>query len=243
MAVKILVLAGSGEFTSKMIPVDTFLLSQTKGKNKTVAILPTAAGAEKDPHRWIADGVGHFTKLGIRAFGVPILNRDDAAKDQFLEQVRKASMIYFSGGDPGYLYKSLSDTPIWKFILPLYQQGVILADSSAGAMVMGNYVLSNAQRLASGEKPFWKKSFGLVKFAILPHYDYVVREMSDVFNDALKSGSENGLQLLGIDEDTAMVIFNNKKAKIMGQGSVHILKNSKNPVLNHGESFNLSRFE
>lgn len=177
---KILVLAGSGEFTPKMIPVDEFLLSQMKGKNKTVAVLPTAAGAEKNPHKWIEDGVNYFTKFGVQAFGVPVLNKQDAFEKRFLEQVRKASMIYFSGGDPGYLYKSLSDTPIWKFILSLYQQGVILAGSSAGAMVMGNYVLSNAQRLKIGEKPSWDKSFGLVNFAILPHYNYVIREMSDV---------------------------------------------------------------
>ena len=240
---KILVLAGSGEFTPKMIPVDTFLLSQIKGKNKTVAILPTAAGAEKNPHRWIADGVGHFTKLEVRAFGVPVLSRDDAFKDEFLKQVKNASMIYFSGGDPGYLYSTLSDTPLWKLVLSQYKNGTILAGSSAGTMVMGNYVLSNAQRLSSGEKPSWDKSFGLVKFSILPHYDYVVREMSEVFQGALKSGSEKELQLLGIDEDTAMVIFNDKKVEIMGEGSVHILENLKSRDFHAGDSFNLSDFE
>jgi len=240
--VKILVFAGSGEFTPKMIPVDTFLLSQIKEKNKTVAILPTAAGAEKNPHKWIGDGVGHFTKLGVRAFGVPVLSRDDAFKDEFLKQLKKASMIYFSGGDPGYLYSTLSDTPLWKLVLSQYKNGTILAGSSAGAMVMGDYVLANAQRLKIGEKPSWEKSFGLVKFAILPHYDYVVREMSDVFQGALKSGSENGLQLLGIDEDTAMVIFNDKKVEIMGEGSVNILGNSETRAFHAGESFELSNF-
>src|SRR5207247_16222 len=73
-----LLLAGSGEFLPPMAEVDVELLRLTPGRPPSVAILPTAAGQELTVQSWIDDGVRHFTRLGCRAYGVPVVDRAGA---------------------------------------------------------------------------------------------------------------------------------------------------------------------
>jgi len=240
---KILVLVGSGEFTPKMIPVDHFLLSQIKGP-KSVAILPTAAGAERNPHKWIDDGIKHFKKLNARPFGVKVLKKKDTSQKRFLNQVKKASLIYFSGGNPRYLYETIKTTPLWNLVFSLYKNSTILAGSSAGAMVMGNYVLSNAKSaFLAAQDSIWTRGLSLVDYAILPHFDFAKKEKPVEIKKIIDNALNRKLKLLCIDEDTALVVFNNKNAKVLGEGNVYLLKKNKEIIYQTGESFDLNVVE
>ena len=217
---KVLVLAGSGEFTKSMEETDKFLLSQIE--NPVVAIIPTAAGQEDDYFKWIDNGVTHFQKLGAEVFGVHLLERKDAESDEKVAELSRANFYYFSGGDPGYLLDSLKNTKVWQLIVERYNSGdAILAGSSAGAMVMGKKVIARIYRFfRTGELPEWEDGLGLVDFAVIPHFDKLSEDMSEEHIRELKTRIPPDVKIIGIDEDTAFIKID-ANWQTLGKGKVH----------------------
>lgn len=237
--VRTLVLVGSGEFTSSMIPIDRYLLS--KIKNKNIAIFPTAAGLENDYDKWIDQGEIHFSKLGAKPLGLHVVKRKDTDNKDVFTKVTRSSIVYFSGGEPSYLHEVLDETKLWKQILSLYKSSVFLAGSSAGAVVMGAYTLQNAQSVFFQDAPVvWKKTFRLIDFTIFPHFDFVVREKIDVMKRVMKLAPKAvQKRWIGIDEDTAMILENERHARVMGLGRVHVFKNGKERIYKPEDTFSL----
>lgn len=246
---RMLTLAGSGEFTTSMDEVDHYLLSEIvkykiwKDPEIPVAIVPTAAGAEKHPEEWIKDGIGHFKKLNARPFGVPVLDRTDALNPKFVKQIKNVPFIYFSGGNPGYLLSSLDKTPFLLKILAMYGRGeCILAGSSAGAMIMGSYILANAKEVfLEGKSNFkWKPAFKLVDYIIFPHFDLVKKNSPAKLSEIMRSTKfGNKTNWIGIDEDTCIVIEDGKSAKVMGKGTVSVGRKRNKAVYKNGQVFKL----
>ncbi|OGK11788.1 hypothetical protein A2768_02115 [Candidatus Roizmanbacteria bacterium RIFCSPHIGHO2_01_FULL_37_16] len=240
---KTLVLVGSGEFTDAMLKVDKFLIKlvkHIKGRSKiNIAIIPTASVPDGRQINWINDGVKHFKKLEINPFGLNIVNRQDANKKVNLRKLKTASIIYFSGGHPGYLLEIFKHTQAWKLIETLYNNGVMLVGTSAGAMILGNYLLGNAQETFNKEeKPLWIKGFNLVPFAIFPHYDWAKRHKPKLLVKLIESASRKiSANWLGIDENTAVIISDGKKTKIMGKGSVTMQRGNETLKYNTGQKF------
>ena len=234
---KTLVLVGAGEFTEAMVDVDKHLLSLTFKKTPMVAIVPTAAGLEEDFYKWIDKGVRHFEKLGAVAKGIPARKREDMDDFGFIETIKKADLVYFSGGHPGYLHKSLVDTRLWEVVLERYQDGAILVGCSAGAMVMGDLVLSNAPELLFGdEEASFDKALGLIPGVIIPHFDQISEQAIGKIMSKLPSEARNSF--LGLDEDTAIIVKNNKNAEVYGKRSVTVKKRKRN-IYKKGQKFSL----
>lgn len=222
-----LVLCGSGEFTPAMDSLDTYLLPLAPSPE--VVILPTAAGKEKDFMKWITDGIDHFTKLHAHAVGIPAVKRDDMYHDAYIKMVENAGIIYFSGGDPAYLFDSLVDTPIWKSVYNRYEEGAILAGSSAGAMIMGKKILTNPMQVLFHKKEAtWKRGFGLIPHILIPHFDTIP---VDILKHFLT------INYVGIDEDTALVIHNGHKVQVTGKSRVTMQIDGKRTTYENGNIF------
>jgi len=240
---KTLVLVGSGEFTESMIETDVNVINLAKKNSKreriSVAIIPTASVPDGKQKNWIDDGIQHFKKLRVNPFGLNIVNRKDANKKVFLKKLKSADIIHFSGGHPGYLLETIKDTEIWKMIENLYESGVTLSGSSAGAMIMGSYLLANAQAaFDKGNKPKWIKGFNLVPYTIFPHFDWVQKNKRELFKKVPDSVPKAIRQSwMGIDEDTALIISNAKKTEIMGKSSLTIQTVNKSLKHYSGQEF------
>ncbi len=215
----ILALIGSGEFTDAMIETDRFLLAQIK--DPVVVIIPTAAGQEDDYEKWITDGIKHFEKLGAKAFGTHILNTNDANDPEILAQLNRANFFYFSGGDPGYLLDVMKGSEAWNLILEKYNNGSVLAGSSAGAMVMGKKVMARIYNyFKSGNMSEWEEGLNLVDFGIIPHFDKFFEDLNENQVVDLKMKLPTNIEIVGIDEDTSYIRLGNKWQD-MGRGNIH----------------------
>ena len=58
-------------------------------------------------------GLEHFTRLGAQVQAARIIDRESASDPRWTEIIAAADLIYFSGGDPLYLHRTLVDTPAW----------------------------------------------------------------------------------------------------------------------------------
>ena len=228
----LIALVGSGEYLHVMEEVDRHLLASlnTDGRRPRVVCLPTAAGKEGDRsiNRWSEMGVEHFRKLGAEVAALHIIDRVSANDEQYVPVLENAGLIYFSGGDPGYLYETLRDTRAWNAARRAWSRGAVYAGCSAGAMILGNRMPSF--RLAGAQT-----GFGLLPIEfVVPHFDAIPSIWKPVVF-ALNKQLKDGQQMVGVDEDTALVGSLNGEWKVMGKGRVQVFRRDLKSVYQAGD--------
>jgi len=214
-----LALVGSGEYLVQMQEIETDLLHRgiSKGKSNTYIQIPTGAGQEGEDRIefWKERGAAQANRIGAECRFLPILKRDDAFNETYIEEVTNAGLIYFSGGDPGYITEVFEGTPLWEKIKSEFYSGSSLAGCSAGAMAFGS-------KIVGIRKSHVQSGLGLIpEIEVIPHYDKFLGWVPDrIASIALRS--DKGSYLVGIDEDTALVLT--EKWRVQGRARVHVLK-------------------
>src|SRR5512138_1926145 len=212
-------LVGSGEYLPVMNDTDRYLLDSLNlnGRKPRVVCLPTAAGREGDGsvNRWLTMGVQHFQALGADVNPVRIIDRDTAEDPQWEPFLESADLIYFSGGDPGYLYETMKESCAWRAAQRAWARGAIYAGCSAGAMILG-------KRMPSFRLAGTQQGFGIVPAEfIVPHFDAIPAIWKPMVF-ALQKQLQAGQRMIGVDEDTALVGTLNGQWQVMGKSSVHV---------------------
>lgn len=210
-------LFGSGEFTDAVKSIDQYLIDTFS--IKSLAVIPAAAGREKDARKWIDMAISHYAAFDIKVVPVDIYNRTDANNPDLVELITDVDCVFFSGGDPNYLFDVLNGSRLWRTLINRLGDGVLLAGSSAGAMVLGSHILKYPFRaILSSKDVGWTKAFGLIDYVVFPHFDRF-KQHQKLFQKIFSFNDT--FQWLGIDEDTA-IIFTPSGNKILGQGEVEI---------------------
>jgi cyanophycinase len=235
-------LVGSGEYLPQMENVDRLLLDQVGGSGVRVVVLPTAAGLEEpaSPRRWADKGIRYFTRLGAQAEAAEILVREDALDPRWLPGLQQADLIYFSGGNPRHLVETLIDTPAWEAIHARHAAGAVLAGCSAGAMAFGGLSLQ-PRRLwtvdGASRAETWYPALGLVPgVAVLPHFDRWMARMGDPTLKQLAASLPDGVALIGVDEDTALVRLDGCQPtawQVMGRKGVSVIDAERGQTRHH----------
>jgi cyanophycinase len=232
----LIALVGSGEYLPVMEGVDRHLLASLNlnGRKPRVVCLPTAAGKEGDGsiNRWSKMGIEHFQLLGAEVNALRIIDRASADDLQWASYLESADLIYFSGGDPAYLYRTMKDSRAWSAMQKAWHRGAVYAGCSAGAMIL-------AKRMPSFRLRGVQEGFGIVPATfIIPHYD-AIPGIWKPFVYALKSQMKKGETMLGVDENTALVGSLEGEWKVMGIGKVHIISRKEEKTYYDGESLTL----
>lgn len=189
-----LAIVGSGEYLSQMNEVDRQLIELFDTPPRVVC-LPTAAGREGDAmiDSWAQRGVDHFAGLGVEAESVRVWDRSSANDPALTERIAAADFVYLSGGNPGYLHRTLESTPAWDAILGVVGRGGLLAGCSAGAMIQGE-AFTGLPRPHDG--------FGLWPgIHIIPHFD----EIPSAIVSAMRVAVGRKRTLVGVNGNTALV--------------------------------------
>ncbi len=206
-------LVGGDEFRAPATAFDRLLLSLAPRFPAPVAILATAAAVDENPYLAADRGVKHFEQLGAHAFAVNIHDAATANDGAIVEELRRADVVYFAGGSPSHLLASLKDSLAWSCLIDLAQKGVILAGSSAGAMVFGERMHYRGQDV---------EGLGLVPgVAVMPHFERVSEERAAQVQASLSPG----LTVLGIAGATGCVLQDGEWL-VEGPGQVTVISQS-----------------
>ncbi len=237
------------------------------GTGKSVALFPTAAD---DPEYGdlIAD---HLRKLGLDPFVVPVspvlatpLVADVVRDPTWIEKVRSCNAIFLLGGSQSRYRDALMDTegrdtPMLKAIRDVYRRGGLVAGSSAGTAVMSRIMFVDANSpiavLRDGAKMGERVDLG---FGFLPEKWFVDQHFlarGRLARTLVAMQTYDFPFGIGVDEDTALILEAESKAKVVGYRSVVIIdgthaerkpeesrfhwNNVRLSFLTHGDSFDL----
>ncbi len=185
-------------------------LWEASGKAE-VLVLPTAAAYEH-PERAVDTARAWFQGLGAQVRGLMLVSRRDAEDPEMAKAVRDARFIYLGGGSPLHLRSVLKDSPAWRALVEAWQDGAVVAGSSAGAMVLGDPMVDpRGGALTLG--------LGLVgHLAVLPHYDTWSEEKAHR-TVQLATGH---LRIAAVDERTALIRSPDGSWAAAGSGAVTV---------------------
>lgn len=226
-------LVGSGEYTPAMLAVEGGLIA---GRAPRYVQIPTAAGREGAARLayWVELGRAQAQRLGVEPVPLVVVDRTQADDPEIAAQIAGAGLVYLSGGSPGYLADTLRDTVLWAAIVDAWKSGTALAGCSAGAMAMGSQV-PELRRPGAAPRP----GLGLLPhIRVLPHFDKMFGRVPDLLSRPFLKVPD-GVHLVGIDEDTALV-GGPEEFTVHGRQSVWLLGNGRRREYQDGAQLVLS---
>jgi cyanophycinase len=207
-----------------------------KAQNKPVEIITSGSSVPNEVRRSYERA---FDKITHQKPGfISIQYRSETKDKDYLERIKNAGSVFFSGGDQSRLLKILSDTPILDLIKQRYMQDAnfLLAGTSAGAMAMSDIMITGGGLVEALISRSLKWSAGLNIFSnciIDTHFFKRCRfgrlaHAISIYPDHLG---------IGLGEDTALIIKNGTEAECRGSGMVAIIdgKNIKKTNIHNVE--------
>lgn len=203
--------------------VTEYLASRANGEIGIV----TFAQAETDPN-YIREKGEIFAKYNTKVRH--IVSEDDLGG---------LSLIYYAGGDQNLLFKRLKESALHIKLLDAWRKRqIILAGSSAGAMVMCGVMLEEGRDEVFGRIGIeLTNGLGPLRACfVVPHWC----EWSTAhWRGKLIDRHGEDYYIFGIDENTA-VVWQDGKCRVVGAGRVHV-RGRMTGDWGNGEEFEIAR--
>lgn len=176
----------------------------------------------------------------------PTAPLDAEKRATFVRQLNEATGIYFTGGDQNRIMDVLKDEELLKMLREKYAAGIPFGGTSAGAAVMSDPMMTGDAdlKILDGSKVGVRKGLGLVPNVIFDQHFLVRQRHNRLFGLVMVNPNMLGI---GIDEDTAVLIKDNRHLRVAGATQVMFVdaKNHKGSMvvdfLKAGEWFDLKK--
>ncbi|HVT37599.1 MAG TPA: cyanophycinase, partial [Gemmatimonadaceae bacterium] len=214
------------------------------GPDALIVDVPTAGGNATYPADW--QGGRGFKAAGAKHVVVlHTIDRKVADSDAFIEPLRHAGAVWFEGGRQWHLVDSYAGTKTEAAFRDVLTRGGIVGGSSAGASILGSYLLrgaveGNAVMMAPGHEV----GFGYLRGVAIDQHVVARERLRDLADSLMPRHPE----LLGISEDEGTAwLVRGDEAEIMGRNKAfvyggHDAADSGRPflTLRPGDRYNLA---
>jgi cyanophycinase len=222
-----LLLEGGAEFGGRMSEPDLRAMELAGGFDVPICIIPAAAAPDNNHARAGGNGVRWFRSLGAKnVFTSGVIDAASANDSSHAASIRTSRLIYLLGGFPRHLGETLANSLCWQAALDAYEQGAVIAGSSAGAMVLCEHYYD----------PYEKKllrGLNLIPDAcVLPHHDHAGKNWATPLERLLPNAT-----LIGIDERTGMIDDGDGKWQVYGAGEINLYRKGRVSTHARGETF------
>ncbi|HEV7230677.1 MAG TPA: cyanophycinase [Bacteroidia bacterium] len=196
------------------------ILSEMKGSDSYVEVITTASVI---PEEVGENYIQAFGKLGCTKVGViHIKNREDALIPEYMDRIRKADGVMFTGGNQLRLSMIFGGTDFLKTLSERYMnENFVIAGTSAGAMAMSNTMIYQGSSTGALQKGEVKITTGLafIKDVIIDSH-FVTRGRFGRLAQAVASNP--GCIGIGLGEDTGVLIKEGNHMEAIGSGLILI---------------------
>lgn len=194
---------------------------------KSIEILPLSAhdfsGTEEDESKW----------------------KNNAQKKEITEKIKKMTGIWFVGGDQLKITDTLvkengKNTKALDEIWNVYREGAVLGGTSAGAAIMSDVMITGGDSLGGLRQEFItedvsnpdgeyapvyiEKGFGFFQWGIVDQHFNERSRLGRLVATAIHYETNKHHFAYGIDEDTAMVVNNEKQTiSVLGRSNITVI--------------------
>jgi cyanophycinase len=197
-------------------------IDEVGGVEKRIEVITTASSIPVEVGENYLDAFG---KIGCKNIGViDIRKREDVFEEGFINRVKNADGIMFSGGDQLRLTSIFGGTEIYNVLHERYfnEEGFVIAGTSAGAMAMSNTMIYQGKSELAHLKGEVKITTGLAfmgNVIIDSHFDKRGR-----FNRLAQAVASNPQCTgIGLGEDTGVIVTGGNNLEVVGSGAVVIV--------------------
>lgn len=213
--------------------VQRMLQEATLDKGGYAVIIPFASS---EPDSAVFYAKQQFSERNIKVFAI----LHSTLSQNALDSVKNAKLIYFTGGDQNKLMKTIRTTTLYQAIWQCYEQGGMIAGTSAGAAVMSKKMITgNEKRYPAYSQTFqtieaenieFSEGMGFLEKTIIDQH-FLVRSRHNRLLSAVIEFPE--YLCVGIDEATAILV-QNKNAEVVGDSQVIVFENPKKSKIKQG---------
>jgi cyanophycinase len=190
-------------------------------------VLPMSSSEPDSAIIWSGEA---FVARGIETVGFNF-RQGEAPSPARLDSLRRAPLIFISGGDQARFMAVVAGTPIAEAIHDAYRGGSVIAGTSAGAAVMSRLMLTGDQRrhpeytstyeVLEADNIELAPGLGLLDGAIVDQH-FVARSRHNRLLTAVIEFPE--VLGIGIDESTAILVEGDR-AEVVGEAQVLVFRN------------------
>ncbi len=201
-------------------------VDEAGGKNARITIL--TAGSE-EPQWANIDYWEILTSAGVHHLYAPkIMSRREAEVESVAQQIAESDGIYIAGGSQATFMNRLEGTPVEDAMREVVKRGGIIAGTSSGASVFGDIMSltgGTVDRHLRQDMIETGNGFGMLGKNISVDTHCSSRGRFPRNLALLIEHPE--LQIIGIDEDTALQVNLDGSAKVFGNNAVYIFDGRK----------------
>ncbi len=225
-----ILLQGGAEFSGRMADSDNRAIELAGGPDVKIMVLPTAAAADQRQDQVGQNALAWFHSLGATNVEVlPIIDRDSAESLTNRKALREAKLIYLPSGNAAYLAQVLRASSAHEAMQDAYENGAVIAGSSAGAVVMSDPYFDNISQRS-------QKGLGFIqKICLLPSHDQIGSRWANRVRTVIPMAT-----LIGLDEQTG-IIQEGEDWHVLGAGVASVYRGSEIRQFASGESFTLTK--
>ncbi len=166
-----------------------------------------------------------FGKIGCTNVGLlPIRNRADAMKEEYISRIKACNAVMFSGGNQLRLSSTFGGTEFLEILLDRYneEKNFVVAGTSAGAMAMSNTMIYEGNATTAHLKSEVKITTGL-GFMDDVIFDSHFEKRGRFGRLAQAIAANPSAIGIGLGEDTGMFIKDGNIMEAIGSGMVMII--------------------
>ena len=206
------------------------------GKNARIVVVTTASSSSEKYNylngpqiRGMRESMGltHLTALHTH-------DRDIADTEKFIEPIKKADAVWFTGGRQWRLVDAYAGTQTEKAFNEVLSRGGVIGGSSAGASIQGSYLVRGDTNNSSILLGNHQNGFGFLRNAaidqhVIPRFRHLdlIKILTDPDGKMNKPHDRSALLGIGLDEGTGIVVRQDECEVIGKPDGVVLIYNPK----------------
>lgn len=194
------------------------VVAESGGTDAIIAVIPTASSI---PVEVSENYITAFEKLGCKNIHIlDIRSREDSDKPEYIEIMRKAHCVMFSGGNQSVITEKIGGTQLHDIMLTrYYNEPFVIAGTSAGAMCMSQEMITGGSAKESFTKGAVSMGEGMSFITSLVIDSHFIRRGR--FGRLAESVAKFPELLgVGLAEDTGLIIKKGRFVEVIGSGMV-----------------------
>jgi cyanophycinase len=214
-----LLLIGGGEDKEGDCTILKEFVRLSKGARARVVVMTAATDHPKESG---AEYKRLFKRLGVDDVRVvDVSQREQARSEEGVEAIRKATGIFFTGGDQLHITALLGATEMDKAIRERCEKGALLAGTSAGAAMMSNsmFVKGDSETNPRFGSVTLGPGMDFIRGVIIDTHFSRRGRMGRLLTAVAHYPQDMGL---GIDENTAAIVEGDR-VEVIGEGAVTVV--------------------